>query len=53
MDTRSCVIAALSIDSVAQPNGVYTASGHDWMGGGGRLYVGVPEPPAGAVLVVK
>ena len=50
MNTRKCVVAALVINSVAQPVGTYWASSTDWMGGNGRLYVGIPAAADGTVI---
>lgn len=52
MNNTRCEVAALIINSVAQSNGTYYASVNDWMGGNGRLFVGVPAPAAGTVVLL-
>jgi hypothetical protein len=53
MNQTRCEIAGLNINSVSQSNGVYYASQHAWLGGSGRLFVGVPAPAAGTVVVLQ
>jgi len=53
INTRVCEVGGLTLNSVAQPNGLYNASAYDWMGGSGRLCVCVPAPAAGTLLAVR
>jgi fibronectin-binding autotransporter adhesin len=53
MNARCCEVAALTLNSVMQSNGIYRARDYDWMGGSGMLCVGVPAPPRGMALIIR